>query len=119
MNIKSIRNLDLKGKRVFIRVDYNVPLDENRTVTDNTRILASLPTIQLARERGARIILASHLGRPQGTLNPKYSLRPVVAVLSQLLGVSVFFVNDSVGDAVEYIGRHVVVREHHGVTRRF
>lgn len=102
MVVKSIRNLNLKGKRVFIRVDFNVPLDDNGAVRDDTRIRASLPTIQLARERGAKVILASHLGRPKGTVIPKYSLRPVVAALSQWLGISVFYVNDSVGDTVEY-----------------
>ena len=80
MNKLSIRDLDLTGKRVFIRVDFNVPLSEaaDPQVTDDTRIRETLPTIQLARERGARIVLASHLGRPKGKPNPKYSLHPVV-----------------------------------------
>ena len=72
----SIRDLDMTGKRVFIRVDFNVPLDGSR-VTDDTRIRETLPTLELAASRGARIVLASHLGRPKGKPDPKYSLRPV------------------------------------------
>jgi phosphoglycerate kinase len=103
MNKLSIRDLDLSGKRVFIRVDFNVPLSEDAEpeVTDDTRIRETLPTIKLARERGARIVLASHLGRPKGKPNPKYSLRPVVAKLAELLGAKVEFASDCVGDAVE------------------
>jgi phosphoglycerate kinase len=103
MNKLSIRDLDLSSKRVFIRVDFNVPLsdDAEPEVTDDTRIRETLPTIKLARERGARIVLASHLGRPKGKPNPKYSLRPVVARLAELLGAKVEFTSDCVGDAVE------------------
>jgi len=103
MNKLSIRDLDLAGKRVFIRVDFNVPLsdDAEPLVTDDTRIRETLPTIQLARERGARIVLASHLGRPKGKPNPKYSLHPVAPKLAELLGAKVEFINDCVGEAVE------------------
>lgn len=101
MPIKSIRDLDLKGKRLFIRVDFNVPLDENLAVSDDTRIRASLPTIQYAQQHGARIILASHLGRPKGTVNPKYSLRPVATRLEELVGGRVYFVSDSIGQEVQ------------------
>ncbi|MBZ5535561.1 MAG: phosphoglycerate kinase [Acidobacteriia bacterium] len=101
MSIKSIRDLELKGKRVFIRVDFNVPLDEKLAVTDDTRIRASLPTIQFAREHGTGIILASHLGRPKGVVNPKYSLRPVAVRLGELIQADVRFARDSVGDEVE------------------
>ncbi len=103
MNKLSIRDLDLTGKRVFIRVDFNVPLSEaaDPQVTDDTRIRETLPTIQLARERGARIVLASHLGRPKGKPNPKYSLHPVVPKLAELLGAKVEFASDCVGSAVE------------------
>ena len=85
----SITDLDLHGKRVFMRVDFNVPLDENRHVTDDTRIRAALPSIQYALENGARLILASHLGRPKGQVNPKYSLAPAARRLSELLGKDV------------------------------
>ncbi len=94
----SIRDLDLAGKKVFIRVDFNVPL-ENGTVTDDTRITATIPTIQFAIDKGARIILASHLGRPKGQKNPKYSLKPVAEHLSKVLGLPVAFAQDCIGDA--------------------
>src|ERR1700730_17941856 len=88
MNKLSIRDLDLKGKRVFIRVYFNVPLDGSK-VGDDTRIRETLPTLQLAMNRGARLILASHLGRPKGKVDPKYSLAPVAKRLSELLGQDV------------------------------
>ncbi len=96
----SIRDLDLKGKRVFIRVDFNVPLEGDK-VEDDTRIRETLPTIRLAVERGGRLVLASHLGRPKGKPNPKYSLKPAALRLSQLLGKSVVFAPDCVGPEVE------------------
>ena len=96
MSKLSIRDLDLHGKRVFIRVDFNVPLDGAR-VTDDTRIRETLPTLKLARERGGRLVLASHLGRPKGKIDPKYSLAPVAAKLGELLGKPVAFATDCVG----------------------
>jgi phosphoglycerate kinase len=100
MNKLSIRDLDLKGKRVFIRVDFNVPIKDGK-VTDDTRIRAAVPTIMYAIEHGARVILASHLGRPKGVRVEKYSLRPVAERLSELLGREVKFANDCVGDEVK------------------
>jgi phosphoglycerate kinase len=97
----SITDLDLKGKRVLIRVDFNVPLSETRTVTDDTRIRAALPTIRRALDQGARVLLVSHLGRPKGKVVPALSLAPVAARLSQLLGVPVQMAPDCIGDAVK------------------
>ncbi len=100
MSKLSIRDLELSGKRVFVRVDFNVPLDGGR-VTDDTRIRETLPTLEFARARGARLVLASHLGRPKGTANPKYSLQPVAVKLAELLGASVEFAADCVGPDAE------------------
>jgi phosphoglycerate kinase len=100
MSKLSIRDLDLHGKRVLIRVDFNVPLDGSR-VTDDTRIRETLPTLKLAAEKGARIVLASHLGRPKGKVDPKYSLAPVAAKLGELLGKPVAFASDCVGADAE------------------
>jgi phosphoglycerate kinase len=93
----SIRDLQLAGKRVFVRVDFNVPLSSG-TVTDDTRIRESLPTLLYAREHGARLILASHLGRPKGKHNPEMSLRPVAERLAALVGAPLSFANDCVGE---------------------
>src|SRR5487761_826265 len=100
MNKLSIRDLDLSGKRVFIRVDFNVPLEKG-AVSDDTRIRETLPTLRLAMDRGARLILASHLGRPKGKPDPKYSLAPVAARLRELLGKPVEFSADCVGAEAE------------------
>jgi phosphoglycerate kinase len=100
MNKLSIRDLEMTGKRVFIRVDFNVPL-ENGRVSDDTRVRETLPTLRLAMERGARLVLASHLGRPKGKVDPKYSLAPVAARLRELLGKSVEFAPDCVGADAE------------------
>ncbi|HEY6292031.1 MAG TPA: phosphoglycerate kinase [Terriglobia bacterium] len=94
----SIRDLDLKGKRVFLRVDFNVPLNDAGQITDDTRIRASLPTIELALRKGARLIVASHLGRPKGKPNPKMSLRPAAVRLGGLLGKPVEFASDCIGE---------------------
>jgi phosphoglycerate kinase len=101
MPYKSIRDLDLAGKRVFIRVDFNVPLDETGTrISSDTRIRAALPTIKLALEKGAALVLASHLGRPKGKPNPKMQFDPVAARLAELLGRDVKKAPDSVGREV-------------------
>jgi phosphoglycerate kinase len=96
MNKLSIRDLNLTGKRVFIRVDFNVPLDGAK-VTDDTRIRETLPTLRLAIDRGGRLVLASHLGRPKGKVDPKFSLAPVAARLRELLGKPVDFASECVG----------------------
>src|SRR6185503_13986689 len=98
----SIKDLDLRGKRVFIRVDFNVPLaNGGQEITSDKRIRASLPTIQYALEQGAAVILASHLGRPKGKRNPEMSMKPVGAKLSELLGKPVTVAPDCVGPEVE------------------
>lgn len=97
MNINTVKDLDVKGKRVFVRVDFNVPLNENKEVSDDTRIRAAVPTIEYLTGKGARVILASHLGRPKGQVNDKYSLAPVAAKLSEILGRPVVFAGDCIG----------------------
>src|ERR1019366_2605155 len=105
MSYLSISDLDLTGKCVFIRVDFNVPLQRSEQgvmeITSDKRIKASLPTIQYALDRGAAVILASHLGRPKGKVNPEMSLRPIAARLEQLLGRAVKMAPDCVGPQVE------------------
>ena len=110
----SIRDLDLNNKRVFIRVDFNVPLTEDgQAITDDTRIRATLPTIEYALKRHAKVILASHLGRPKGKPNPKYSLRPVVDRLRELLDsevsldVNVGFSPDCIGEVASELARQL------------
>src|SRR5271154_1328377 len=100
----TIRDLELKGKRVLVRVDYNVPLQEKdgvQIITNDKRIKETIPTIKYLIEHGARILLCAHLGRPKGKRDPKQSLAPVVKPLSDLLGVPVKFVDDCVGPVAE------------------
>ncbi|MDZ7317230.1 MAG: phosphoglycerate kinase [candidate division KSB1 bacterium] len=101
MNKKTIDDLDLKGKRVLVRVDFNVPLTEDRKVADDKRIVAALPTIQKIINDGGKAILMSHLGRPDGKKMPEFSLKPVAEKLSELLGKPVTFVPDCVGPEAE------------------
>jgi phosphoglycerate kinase len=96
----SISDLDLGGKRVFIRVDFNVPI-KNGVIGDDTRIKASLPTIKYALDKGATVILASHLGRPKGKVAPEFSLQPIVGRLSELLGRQVVFASDCIGEPAQ------------------
>jgi phosphoglycerate kinase len=100
---KTIEKVDLKGKRVFIRADFNVPIDENGNITDDTRIRSTLPTINYALDADAKVILASHLGRPKGKPSPKYSLAPVATRLGRLLSKEVHFAKDCVGPDVEHL----------------
>src|SRR5438876_7007010 len=109
MNKMTVRDVDVAGKRVLVRVDFNVPLDESGQITDDTRIRASLPTIQFLLEHGAAVILMSHLGRPKGGPDPKYSLKPATTRLQQLLGkgVPVKFVGDCVGTEAQDAARQL------------
>lgn len=103
MGIRSIKELDLKSKKVLIRVDFNVPLDEEGTITDDSRIRGALPTIQYAMDQGGKVVLMSHLGRPKGKVVKSMSLLPVARQLSELLGASVNMAPDCVGDQVKKI----------------
>ncbi|MCO5243436.1 MAG: phosphoglycerate kinase [Anaerolineae bacterium] len=101
MNKKTLHDINVEGKRVFVRVDFNVPLDENQQITDDTRIQAALPTIQHLLDEGAAVVLASHLGRPKGGRDPRFSLEPVANRLQELLDSNmVFMAFDCVGEAV-------------------
>ncbi|OGP53320.1 MAG: phosphoglycerate kinase [Deltaproteobacteria bacterium RBG_13_52_11b] len=101
MAVRTVDQIELKGKRVFVRVDFNVPLNEKNEVTDDTRILLSLPTIQYAIKAGGKVLLASHLGRPKGKKDPKFSLAPVAERLSGMLGKKVELAGDCIGEEVQ------------------
>jgi phosphoglycerate kinase len=106
LNKLSIDELHIRGKRVFIRVDFNVPFDDNLRITDDSRIRSTLPTINYAIDEGAKVILASHLGRPKGKPDPRYSLAPVAKRLQRLLDKDVVFAPDCIGSQVEgLVGR--------------
>ena len=96
-----IEDLDLKGKKVLMRVDFNVPLDENQNITDDTRIQAALPSIKYVLANGGTAILMSHLGRPKGQIKPEFSLKPVADYLSKLIDKEVKMAADCVGSEVE------------------
>src|SRR5258708_13260287 len=106
----TIKDLDLRGKRVFLRVDFNVPLKDG-VVTDDTRIRETLPTLKLAVEKGGRLVLASHLGRPKGGPDPKYSLLPAARKLEELLGKPVLFGLNFVGPGVQSQNKSLLTRE--------
>ncbi|HEX4406976.1 MAG TPA: phosphoglycerate kinase, partial [Polyangia bacterium] len=103
MATKTISELDIGGRRLFVRVDFNVPLTPAGGVADDTRVRESLPTIKYAIDKGARVILASHLGRPQGKVDKKYSLEPVAARLAELLGAEVALTDEPVGDGARKV----------------
>ena len=98
MNKKTIKDIDLKGKKVLVRCDFNVPMDEEKNITDNTRIVAAMPTIKYLLENNCAVILCSHLGRPKGEFKPEFSLQPVAKELSKLLGKEVIMAKDVVGE---------------------
>lgn len=98
MNKKTVKDIDVKGKKVLVRCDFNVPQDENGAITDNRRIVSAIPTIQYLLDNGARVILCSHLGRPKGEVKPELTLAPVAAELSKLLGKEVKLAKDIVGE---------------------
>lgn len=101
LNKKTIEDIDVNGKRVLVRCDFNVPQDENGNITDDRRIVAALPTIKYLIEHNAKVILCSHLGRPKGEFNMKYSLKPVAKRLSELLGKEVRMAEDVIGDSAK------------------
>src|SRR5882762_3000979 len=106
----SVRDLEVKGRRVVMRVDFNVPTEEvdgRIRITDDTRIRESLPTIELLREKGAKVILLAHFGRPKGKPNPKYSLRPVADHLHTLINHPVVFSHNVIGEVPEKIIAHM------------
>ncbi len=101
MNKKTVKDIDVKGKKVLVRCDFNVPQDENGNITDTRRIVASLPTIKYLLENGARVILCSHLGRPKGEVKKEFSLAPVACELSKELGIDVKLSNDIIGESAK------------------
>src|SRR5215203_1788271 len=110
MNKKTVKDIDLKGKRVFMRVDFNVPMAEGK-VTDDKRIKAALPTIKYVLEQGASLLLASHLGRPKGGPDPEFSLKAAAEVLAGHLGIPVKMAPDCVGPDVEAMAKELKPRE--------
>lgn len=107
LNVKTVHNVSFRGERVFVRVDFNVPLDAKGNIGDDTRIVSALPTIKHLCEQGARVILASHLGRPNGKRVPSQSLKPVAKLLSEKLGKPVAFAEDCVGEVAKKAVEHL------------
>ena len=101
MNKKTVRDIDLKNKKVLVRCDFNVPLDENFNITDNRRIVGALPTIKYLLENNCKVILCSHLGRPKGQVKKEFSLAPVAKELSKLLGREVKLAEDIIGPSAK------------------
>ncbi len=99
MNKKTFKDIDVTGKKVLLRVDFNVPMDESFKIIDDTRIMATLPTINYLLHQKAKIIICSHLGRPKGMFNPKFSLAPVAKRLAEILGMPVKFASDAIGES--------------------
>ncbi len=107
MNKKTVRDLDVSGKKVLVRCDFNVPLDENKNITDKTRIVAALPTIKYLLDHNAKVILCSHLGRPKGEFNMEYSLKPVAEELSKQLGIDVKLASDVTGESAKELAQNI------------
>ena len=107
MSKKTVRDIDLKGKKVFVRCDFNVPMDDNQNITDNRRIVAALPTIKYLIEQNCKVILSSHLGRPKGEFKAEYSLAPVAAELSKLLGQEVLMAKEGVGESAKTLAANL------------
>jgi len=107
MSKKTVKDIELKGKKVFVRCDFNVPMDENKNITDNRRIVSALPTIQYLLEQNCKVILSSHLGRPKGEFKPEYSLAPVAAELSRLLGQEVMMAKDVIGESAKALAENL------------
>ena len=107
MNKKTVKDICVKGKKVLVRCDFNVPLDADKNITDETRINAALPTIKYLLDNGAAVILCSHLGRPKGKFNPEFSLAPVAKRLSEKLGFEVKLAPDCIGDEVSAMAKEL------------
>lgn len=107
MNKKTVKDIDVKGKKVLVRCDFNVPYDENRKITDNRRIVAALPTIKYLLENNCKVILCSHLGRPKGEVKPEFSLNIVADELSRLLGKEVKLASDVVGESAKTLAANL------------
>jgi len=107
MSKKTVRDIELTGKKVFVRCDFNVPMDENKNITDNRRIVAALPTIKYLIEQNCKIILSSHLGRPKGEFKPEYSLAPVAEELSKQLGQEVLMAKDVIGESAKELANNL------------
>ena len=107
MNKKTVENIDVSGKKVLVRCDFNVPQDENGKITDNRRIVSALPTIKYLIDDGAKVILCSHLGRPKGEFKEKYSLKPVAEELSKLLGKEVKLAKDIIGEDAKNLANNL------------
>ena len=107
MSKKTVKDIDLKGKKVFVRCDFNVPMDENQNITDNRRIVAALPTIKYLIDQNCKIILASHLGRPKGEVKPEFSLAPVSVELSKQLGQEVLMAKDVTGESAKTLAANL------------
>ncbi len=107
MSKKTVKDIELTGKKVFVRCDFNVPMDENKNITDNRRVVAAVPTIKYLVEQNCKVILSSHLGRPKGEFKPEYSLAPVAVELSKQLGQEVLMAKDVIGESAKTLAANL------------